>query len=81
MRQYVNWVTRKLSAKLEDCERAVAAFIAAVEEWPEAVTMSAVFQQRAKLSLAKVAMLDAMQALPFDLPEELRHELRLKFDA
>jgi hypothetical protein len=59
----------ELSAKLEACERAVAAFIAAVDEWLKAVTMSAVFQQRAKLSLAKAAVLEAMKALPLDAPD------------
>ena len=36
----------EFSAKLEICERALAAFIAAVEEWPEEITMSSMLQQR-----------------------------------
>jgi hypothetical protein len=42
----------------------MAAFIAAVEEWPGVITMSSMLQQRAKLSLANAAILECMQALP-----------------
>jgi hypothetical protein len=42
----------EFSAKLDVCERALAAFITALEEWPEEITMSSTLQQRAKLSLA-----------------------------
>jgi hypothetical protein len=50
-----------------------AEFLAAVEEWPEEITVSSMLQQRAKLSLAKAAVLETMQALPLEkLPEKLR---------
>jgi len=62
-------------AKLQACERAVEAFIAAVEDWPQELTMSALLRQGAKLSLAKAGVLDALQALSVDLPSE-RNECR-----
>jgi hypothetical protein len=67
----------QMVAKLQACERAVEALIAAVEDWPEELTMSALLRQGAKLSLAKAGMLDALQALCVDLPPE-RNELHLK---
>jgi hypothetical protein len=71
-----------LAAKLEACERALAAFIAAVEEWPEEeVTMSTMLQQRTKLSLANAAVLEAMKALPLDALKEPRGKLHLKVDS
>lgn len=63
----------EFSAKLEVCERVLAAFIAAVQEWPADITMSSVLQQRAKLSPANAAVLQSMKALPVDeVPEKLR---------
>jgi hypothetical protein len=59
----------ELSATLETCERAVAAFIAAVEVWPEEITMSTMLQQRVRLSLAKAAVLEAMKALLLNISE------------
>jgi hypothetical protein len=67
----------QMVAKLQACEDAVEALIAAVEDWPEELTMSALLRQGAKLSLAKAGMLDALQALCVDLPPE-RNELHLK---
>jgi hypothetical protein len=65
----------EFSAKLEGCQRTMAAFVAAVEEWPEEITMSSMLQQRAKLSLANAAVLECMQALPLgELPEKLRYK-------
>jgi hypothetical protein len=52
-----------------------AAFVGAVEELPEEITMSSMLQQRAKLSLANAAVLECMQALPLgELPEKLRYK-------
>jgi hypothetical protein len=71
----------ELTAKLEACERALAGFIAVVEDWPEEVTVSSMLQQRAKLSLANAAVLEAMNALPLDTPNWRRDKLRLQFDS
>ena len=51
----------------------MAAFIAAVEEWPGVITMSSMLQQRAKLSLANAAMLECRQALPLTVATTYEH--------
>lgn len=64
----------ELSATLETCERAVAAFIAVIEEWPEEMTLSTMLQHRVRLSLAKAAVLGATEALLLNISAELSED-------
>jgi hypothetical protein len=70
--QLTNEDDPELGGALDTCARAVAAFIAAVEEWPEEATMSTMLHQGAKLCLAKAAVLEAMKVLLSKMSEEVR---------